>query len=106
MVDVVVVATCHSMPLQLFTCNLEAGFSHASSMQSLQRRNAQGVVAANGVRLGKGKGYGEVGRLQLARELRLNGQGDRLVCHQVEWGILTALGAVDPTITPVLSGQN
>eukprot|EP00439_Symbiodinium_sp_Y106_P023635 s1271_g2.t3 len=38
------------------------------------------VVASNGVRLGKGKGYGEV-----------------------EWGILTALGAADPDTTPVFS---
>ncbi|CAE7535461.1 COG0212 [Symbiodinium pilosum] len=38
------------------------------------------VMAMNGLRLGKGKGYGEV-----------------------EWGILTALGAVDPSKTPVFS---
>ncbi|CAE7506978.1 MTHFSD [Symbiodinium natans] len=38
------------------------------------------AVAPNGTRLGKGKGYGEV-----------------------EWGILTALGAVDPEATPVFT---
>ncbi|CAK0834049.1 unnamed protein product [Prorocentrum cordatum] len=38
------------------------------------------AVAPNGVRLGKGKGYGEV-----------------------EWGILSELGLVDPATTPVLT---
>ena len=38
------------------------------------------VAASNGARLGKGKGYGEV-----------------------EWGVLSAIGAVDPQSTPVLT---